>query len=82
MTRNEFVKLLNEYIEPNAEIDFLVYDNDKPIVAFLDVERVCMNEDVDDPNNYNSGCVVLTIKEDLTINNDKWSEQNESKTNC
>ena len=65
MTRNEFIKLLKENLKPNAEIDFLVWDTQKPIVAFLDIDNVCMNADVDDPNNYNRGGIVFTIKEEL-----------------
>ena len=37
MTRNEFIKLLKDNLEPNAEMDFLVADHNPPIVAFLDV---------------------------------------------
>ena len=59
MTRNEFIKLLKENIEPNAQMDFLVIDNNKPIIAFLDIDDVCMNADVDDSNNYNRGGVVF-----------------------
>ena len=66
MTRNEFIKLLKDNLKPNAEMDFLVADNNPPIVAFLDVHHVCMNADVDDPNNKNRGGVVFTIKEELT----------------
>lgn len=65
MTRNEFIKLLKENLKPNAEIDFLVWDTKKPIVAFLDIDNVCMNADVDDPNNYNRGGIVFVIKEEL-----------------
>lgn len=65
MTRNEFIKLLKENLKPNAEIDFLVWDTQKPIVAFLDIDNVCMNADVDDPKNYNRGGVVFVIKEEL-----------------
>lgn len=67
MTRNEFIKLLKENLRPNAEIDFLISDHKKPLVAFLDVRDVCMNADVDDPNNFNRGGVVFTIKKDLTV---------------
>ena len=67
MTRDEFIKLLEENIEPDAEMDFLICDHEKPIVAFLNVDYACMNEDVDDPRNYNRGGVVFTIKEDLTV---------------
>lgn len=67
MTRNEFIKLLKDNLKPNAQIDFLVCDHNKPLVAFLDVRDVCMNADVDDPDNKNRGGVVFTIKEDLTI---------------
>ena len=65
MTRNEFIKLLKENLKPNAQMDFLVCDHNKPIVAFLDVQNVCMNADVDDPDNYNRGGVVFTIKEEV-----------------
>lgn len=65
MTRDEFIKLLERNIKPNAEIDFLICDYEKPMVAFLDVKDVCMNADVDDPNNYNHGGIVFTIKKDL-----------------
>lgn len=69
MTRNELIKLLKENLKPNAEIDFLVADHNPPIVAFLDVHHVCMNADVDDPNNKNRGGIVFTIKEVLSGEN-------------
>ena len=65
MTRDEFIKLLKENIKPDAEMDFLIADHSRPIIAFLDVHDVCMNEDVDDPNNYNRGGVVFKIQKDL-----------------
>lgn len=65
MTRNEFIKLLKDSLKPNAQMDFLLWDTKKPIVAFLDVDDVCMNADVDDPKNKNRGGVVFTIKEEL-----------------
>ena len=68
MTRDEFIELLKENLEPDAEMEFLISDCEKPMVAFLDIEHVCMNEDVDDPRNYNLGGVVFTIKKDLTKN--------------
>jgi hypothetical protein len=70
MTRNEFIKLLKDNLKPNAQMDFLLIDrlkDGKFITAFLDIKDVCMNVDVDDPNNKNRGGVVFTIKEDLTI---------------
>lgn len=67
MTRNEFIKLLKDNLNPNAQIDFLVCDHNNPLVAFLDIRDVCMNADVDDPDNKNRGGVVFTIKEDLII---------------
>lgn len=66
MTRNEFIKILKENLKPNAQMDFLICDHIKPMVAFLDVHDVCMNADIDDPNNKNRGGIVFTIKEDLT----------------
>lgn len=65
MTRDEFIKLLEENIKPDAEMNFLVNDCDKRMFAFLKVEYACMNEDVDDPRNYNSGGVVFTIEKEL-----------------
>lgn len=65
MTRDEFIKLLQENIEPNAEMDFLIADYNRPMIAFLDVHDVCMNEDVDDPNNYNRGGIVFKIQKEL-----------------
>ena len=62
MTRNEFIKLLKDNLKPNAEMDFLVIDINEPMAAFLEVDYVCMNADVDDPNNKNRGGVVLKIK--------------------
>jgi hypothetical protein len=67
MTRNEFIKLLKDNLKPNAQMDFLICDYKKPLVAFLDIHDVCMNIDVDDLNNKNRGCIVFRIKEDLTI---------------
>ena len=65
MTRNEFIKLLKDNLKPNAQMDFLICDYKKPAVAFLDIIDVCMNVDVDDPDNKNRGGIVFTIKEDL-----------------
>ena len=65
MTRNEFIKLLKENLKPNAEMDFLITDYNKPMVAFLDILNVTMNEDVDDPDNRNRGGVVFKIKKEL-----------------
>ena len=66
MTRNEFIKLLKESLKPNAQMDFLVCDYKKPMISFLDIKDVCMNADVDDPEDKNRGGIVFTIKEDLT----------------
>ena len=65
MTRNEFINLLKENLKPNAEMDFLVIDHKKPMIAFLKVDNVCMNVDIDDPDNRNRGGVVFTIDKDL-----------------
>ena len=65
MTRDEFIELLKENLKPNAEMDFLVCDYEKPMIAFLDVHNVCMSADVDDPRNYNRGGIVFAIKEEL-----------------
>lgn len=65
MTRNEFIKLLKDNLKPSAQMDFLVIDINEPMTAFLEVEDVCMNVDVDDPNNKNRGGVVFKIKNRL-----------------
>lgn len=68
MTRDEFIKLLKENLKPNAQMDFLVIgelSNGHPITAFLDIRDVCMNVDVDDPNNKNRGGIVFKIQKDL-----------------
>ena len=65
MTRDEFIELLKENIKPDAEMDFLIADRNKPMIAFLDVANVNMNADVDDPKNYNCGGVVFTIKTEV-----------------
>lgn len=71
MTRDEFIKLLKDNIKPDAEMDFLVCDYNKPMVVFLNVEDVFMNVDVDDPNNYNRGGIFFTIKNDLISNDNE-----------
>lgn len=63
MTRDEFIKLLKENIKPNAQMEFFVADFDKPMIASLDIDDVCMSADVDDPN---CGGIVFTIKKDFT----------------
>ena len=67
MTRNEFIKLLKENLKPNAQMDFLLIDkiNGKDFVGFLDIKDVCMNVDVDDPNNRNRGGVVFSVIKNL-----------------
>ena len=65
MTRDELIELLQRNIKPNAEMDFLIADHSRPMIAFLDIHDVCMNEDIDDSNNYNRGGVVFKIKKDL-----------------
>lgn len=66
MTRNEFIKLLKGNLKPDTQMDFLVIDINEPMAAFLEVDNVCMNVDVDDPNNKNRGGVVFKIKK-ITI---------------
>ena len=66
MTRDDFIKLLKKNLKPDVEMDFLVYDYTKPMIAFLDIHNVCMNADVDDQDNKNRGGIVFMIKEDLT----------------
>ena len=65
MTRDEFIKLLKNNLKPNTQMDFLLIDkiNGNDFVGFLDIDDVCMNVDVDDPNNRNRGGIVFrTIK--------------------
>ena len=66
MTRDDFIKLLKKNLKPDAEMDFLVNDYKKSMLAFLDIYNVCMNADVDDTDNKNRGGIVFIIKEDLT----------------
>lgn len=68
MTRNEFIKMLKDNLKPNANMNFLLIDrfNDgRPVNVFMDIRDVCMNEDVDDPNNKNEGGIVFKIQKDL-----------------
>lgn len=65
MTRNELIKLLADHFEPDTQIDFLICDYNKPLVAFLDIEHMGKNIDVDDPDNYNRGGIVFTIRKTL-----------------
>lgn len=72
MTRNEFIKLLKDNLKPNAEMDFLLLgrlNNGRFVNAFLGIDNVCMNADVDDPKNKNRGGVVFNIKLDLMEKN-------------
>lgn len=68
MTRDMFIELLQKNIKPDAEMNFLVCDYEKHMFAFLKVEDVCMNADVDDPRNYNAGGVVFRIEKELFKN--------------
>lgn len=68
MTRNEFIKMLENNLRPNAEMNFLLVDRFKdgrPVSVFMDIRDVCMNVDIDDPNGKNEGGVVFKIHEDL-----------------
>ena len=66
MTRDEFIELLKINLEPDAEMNFLICDLNKPMIAFLNIFDVCMNADIDDSRNYNCGGVIFTIKKELT----------------
>lgn len=69
MKRNEFIKLLKDNLKPNAEMDFLLVGrlaDGRFINAFLDVKDVCMNVDIDDPDNKNRGGIIFKVKTDLT----------------
>lgn len=69
MTRDEFIKLLKENLKPSAQMDFLLVgrlDDGKFVTAFLDIDDVCMNVDVDDPNNRNRGGIVFRVGKDLS----------------
>lgn len=68
MTRDEFIKLLMDNLKPDAQMDFLVTDkmsDGKSFMAFLKVDNICMNVDVDDPKNKNRGGVVFRIDDEL-----------------
>ena len=69
MTRDEFIKMLKDNLKPNAQMDFLLIghlNDERFVTAFLDIRDVCMNVDVDDPDNKNRGGVVFKIREDLS----------------
>lgn len=69
MTRDELIKLLKDNLKPRSEVDFLLLGETKDgrfVHAFLNVRDVCMNVDVDDPDNYNRGGIVFGIQTDLT----------------
>lgn len=77
MTRNELIKLLKDNLKPSAQMNFLLIgklNESHDICAFLDIENVCMNADVDDPQNKNCGGIVFKI-EDTLIDKDKISEK-------
>ena len=59
MTRDELIKLLEDNIKPNAEMDFLITDIHMPLMAFLKISTISMNMDVDDPDNRNRGGIVF-----------------------
>lgn len=70
MTRDEFINMLKDNLEPNTEMDFLLVgrlNNEKLVTAFLDIHNINMNADIDDPDNKNRGGIVFKIKEDLSV---------------
>lgn len=70
MTRDEFINMLKDNLEPNTEMDFLLVgrlNNEKLVTAFLDIHDINMNADIDDPDNKNRGGIVFKIKEDLSV---------------
>ena len=62
MTRNEFIELLEEKLEPNAQMEFLIWEDEIPIVTFLDIRNVCMRSDDDGLNDKKFGSVAFTIR--------------------
>lgn len=70
MTRDEFINMLKDNLEPNTEMDFLLVgrlNNEKLVTAFLDIHDINMNADIDDSDNKNRGGIVFKIKEDLSV---------------
>lgn len=70
MTRDEFINMLKDNLEPNTEMDFLLVgrlNNEKLVTAFLDIHDINMNADIDDLDNKNRGGIVFKIKEDLSV---------------
>ena len=57
MTRDELIQMLKDNLEPNAEMDFLLIKDTE--VYFMEVEHICMNNDIDDPANKNRGGIVF-----------------------
>lgn len=62
MTRDELITLLKKNLKPNTKIDFLLIGENP---AFLNIVNVCMNVDIDDPENKKRGGIVFGIKEKL-----------------
>lgn len=64
MTAKELVKQIQDNLEPDAELDFLIFDhkNNKNDMFWGDIIDICMNVDVDDPNNYHRGGIIFETR--------------------
>lgn len=60
MKAKEFIKMLEDNLTPDAEMDFLCIGNSEAF--WLDIISVNMNVDVDDPENRYRGGVVFSMR--------------------
>lgn len=60
MKVKDFINKLEQNLDLNAEIEFLFVDYTE--WCWLDIENICMNADIDDPDNKNRGGVVFRKK--------------------
>ncbi len=64
MKVKELIKLLQDRLEPNAELDFLCLnlENYRGRMFWLDIMDIGMNVDVDDPNLRHRGGITFTTR--------------------
>lgn len=62
MKVKDFINQLEQNLDLNAELNFLFVDYTE--WAWLDIENICMNADIDDPKNKNQGGIVFRKKND------------------
>lgn len=60
MKVKDFINQLEQNLDLDAEINFLFVDYTE--WCWLDIEHICMNPDVDDPDAINQGGIVFRKK--------------------